>query len=372
MDYEKYYKIGNDGTYTIHFPNKKGFSIEEIREIFSSYGNVLSVNISGDINGFRFIRYKTLDEVISCLKGLQNSNDIRILPQKDKINTLNKRSDQKNSNQWQTTRTVNSSPKTPYNKQFNANSTHNEKFSAAGGKTYNRRSFNDDNRSDADNFSDTTSSNSKHSYKSHINAISSPSASKENGKHLLSSRQQNSFDCKISNQATQQETKFYPQTKPYANINGKKDILDVKIQQQQNTTKCDKIPELISDSEIKEMEITAKSGLSAKPLLNWLSAAETKNVPSKSVIIPMQEVIVANIHKDYGVHYILHLFEKYDPIAATLVKTISETDIRYCNVYFKTAHDALSIEEEFDNFVLSERNLIVLRKSRLTDASKWK
>lgn len=79
----------------------------------------------------------------------------------------------------------------------------------------------------------------------------------------------------------------------------------------------------------------------------------------------MQEVIVANIHTNYGVHYILHLFEKHGPISATLVKTIHKTDIRYCFVYFINTEDALAIEKEFDNFVLSGRNLIVLRKSQL-------
>jgi len=123
-----------------------------------------------------------------------------------------------------------------------------------------------------------------------------------------------------------------------------------------------KMPALISDTEMKSKESDAMSNSSL--------SNETKKSSSKIVFIPMQEIIVANIHSKYGVHYILHLFEKYSPISATLVKTIPETDIRYCHVYFKSAQDAEAVEEVFDNFDLFGKNLIVLRKSRLLDETK--
>lgn len=85
MDYEIYYKFTQDRTYCIHFLNKKRLNAEEIRNMFSLYGNVLSMTWNKDINGFYFIKYQTIQETLYCLESLLKSEDIRILPQKNKI-----------------------------------------------------------------------------------------------------------------------------------------------------------------------------------------------------------------------------------------------------------------------------------------------
>ncbi|XP_076161256.1 uncharacterized protein LOC143143647 [Ptiloglossa arizonensis] len=82
-------------------------------------------------------------------------------------------------------------------------------------------------------------------------------------------------------------------------------------------------------------------------------------------IIPAQEIIVANVHPNLGIHYILHLLEKYNPISVSLMMTIPRTGIRYCHVYFKTFEEALAAEREFDTHNLSGNNLIVLRSQKL-------
>ncbi|XP_053988385.1 uncharacterized protein LOC128881398 [Hylaeus volcanicus] len=81
--------------------------------------------------------------------------------------------------------------------------------------------------------------------------------------------------------------------------------------------------------------------------------------------IPAQEVVVANIHPNLGIHYILHLFEKYNPISVSLMLMIPKTSIRYCHVYFKSNEEALATEKEFDRKVLLGKNLIVLRAQKL-------
>lgn len=338
----------SDGTYCIHFSNKKALSKEEIGDMFTPYGDVLSITWKGDINsGLIFIKYGTLEETLHCLESLQKTKLVRILPQKDKISNHKV---QRSSDERQEGKKDNSFHQPFTTDRQHTNSTYSSQTCAYEEKpTCNRKNSDYNNRFDyADNFSNSSSPQPKHDYKSNINAVKSNKLNPLvlNEKHSQYSKQQYG-DYKVPhyNQITkQQESKFYRPSKLEANTYMNTDVSD------------NKIPSLISDPEIKPEELDSK--------LDHSLPTRTKNTSSKSVVI-MQEVIVANIHKNYGVHYILHLFEKRSPISATFVKTIFKTDIRYCLVYFMNADDALAIEKEFDNFSLSGRNLIVLRKSQL-------
>ncbi|XP_072764493.1 uncharacterized protein [Anoplolepis gracilipes] len=333
INYEKYYKIAKDGTYIIHFVNKKEFTSEEIKHVFSSYGKVLSVYPNVEkTRGLVHVRYKTLEEIITCLEGLQSKDTICILPQKDKINDIKndmKTADQRNSN-WQSTGTKDSVEET--SKQLHSNSNYDKKSSETEEKLICNTTTSQDN---TNNFLNTDSliSNSQH----------------------LPSSQKNSINCEVSGyNLEQQESNPQSFTKPDTNIYMTKDTFNDD----------DEMPTLISDTELKQKEFDAMS--------NSSSQSGTKNASSSVMIIPMQEIIVANIQANYDVHYILHLFKKYNPISATLVKTILETNIRYCHVYFKTIQDAITIEEEFDNFNLAGKNLIVLRISQLIEEATHK
>ncbi|KAM0731068.1 hypothetical protein ACS0PU_002552 [Formica fusca] len=346
IDYEKYYKIVKDGNYVIHFVNKKELSLEEIRKLFSSYGNVISVNASGNkINGLVFVKYETLEETITCLEGLQNNHVICILPQKDKIGDTMKKTDQRNSYHWQPTETQDSFQET--SKQLNSNSNYDKTFSEVQEKLIHNTTFDQDRFDNTNNnTNDIDSRSSNYGYKS-VTAITDSDSLISNEQRSLS-RQKSSINCEVSDydQEQQQKNKFHSFTKQDTNTYMNKDI-------------SDKIPALISDTEIKQKEFDAMS--------NSSSQSGNKNALSNVMIIPMQEIIVANIHANYDVHYILHLFKKYNPISATLVETILETNIRYCRVYFKTIQDAVTIEEEFDNFDLFGKNLIVLRIPQLIE-----
>lgn len=353
MDYEKYYRISKENTYIVHFFNKKELSKEQITDLFSPYGDVLSVYGN---NKFTFVTYRTVEEIIKCLKGLQNSNIISILPQKDKMGKT-KTADQRNLNQWQAARTEDTSQRTfSMGKQFNSDSVHNENFPENGKwPNHNTKTYDLDKCKDIDYFSDTASHSSRQSGKFNENEIRYKNTSLQmpthNEKYLCMLKQQNltnNEDYDHTIREKQQETKLYPSK------------VDTDIKPDRNigiSTYDYKIRGLISNTEIKSNE--------SDMISDSLSSNGIRNSSSKIVKIPMQEIIVANIHTSYGIHYILHLFEKHDPISATFVKTISENDIRYCHVYFKTLQDAIAVEEEFDNFNLYGKNLIVLRTSRL-------
>lgn len=331
MDHEKYYKIMPDGTYSIHFLNKKQLSKEEINKIFSSFGNVIW---NGDINGFTFIKYRTLQEVSYCLESLQKNKNIRILPQKNKIN---KSTVQSNSNEL-LPRTNNLFQETSVDKQRHSYITHNNKTFICEEKSAYGESSNN-----VDNFS-YASVKAKYDYSSHVNAIESPklnSIEVDKRNSQCSKEQKDNKVFSFNRVTRQQQAKLHRPLMSYS-------------VQDKNIFNDNKISSLIPEQEIKPKESDIK--------IDHLSLTCAKNT-SYETIITMQEVIVANIHMNYGVHYILHLFEKHSPISATLIKTIHKTDIRYCFVYFINTKDASAIEKEFDNFALSGRNLIVLRKS---------
>lgn len=101
------------------------------------------------------------------------------------------------------------------------------------------------------------------------------------------------------------------------------------------------------------------------------SQVKTDSISSSTQIyktIDTVDVIVANLHKEISIHYMLHLFNKYDPIAASLMKSTPQMSIRYCHVYFKTQEQAKQVEKEFDRFVLLDKSLIVLRSHKFEKA----
>lgn len=356
MDYTKYYRITKDGTFTVHFLNKYRITTDKIKELFAFYGHVISVHTSGGDNGLVFIRYRTEEEVKRCIKGFQNNKEISILPQKDKFMIGVKNTDQKSwINPWQIALPEGASEKVfDAGKQFNSNLNYNEKFSDHGEKPISE-GINRNKYGNSENFSDTSSGNSKQSWRSNANKIKHENVCPQmsNEKYSFLSQQNpicnEDYNCVMREK--QQESKFHPSIKTET---------DTKLNRNMQFSTLDyKIPALISDTDVKSKEFDTMSDSSV--------SSGKRNSSPKIVYIPMQEIIVANINTSYSVHYILHLFEKHNPISATFVKMIPKTDIRYCHVYFKSMLDAVTVEEEFDNFDLSGKNLIVLRKSRLID-----
>lgn len=323
MEYENYYKIETDGTFSIHFPNYKKLSIDEIKELFSPHGDVVSVNTAGSINGLRFVKFKTVEEISRSLEAFRNSDTIRILPQKKFQNGKNK-IDKKFSKQQIT-------------------SSKDDSFSSLSHTS--NQAIKQHNRSHSNgSSSDTCSQGSRHRYRLNTNTIKCNKSNSPLSDSLHIQQNYNNSIAPTLNNDLEVIKRFHIDN--YMN----KDMLDYKI------------PALISKSDVRDKEYDSVSNYSLR---------NATKISSKAIIIPMQEIIVANIHANYGVHYILHLFERYNPISATLIKKIPETGVRYCHVYFRTLQDAIAIEEKFDNFFLSEKNLIVLRKSRLIELATF-
>ncbi|XP_011879936.1 PREDICTED: uncharacterized protein LOC105568688 [Vollenhovia emeryi] len=352
IDCEKYYRQSRDGTYTVHFVNKNNLTDTEITEMFSAFGNVLSIHSGGDTQKLKFVRYQMLEEIVECIKGIHSNGVINLLQQKDK-RTNTKVDNQRDMNQPQAARAENSSQSASgtfgTDQRLNSSSVQNGER-----PSYNPRLLMNKMK-DFDHHSDTASRSSRQGSKfsdgdesKRKNARHSP-MSDENHSHS----RQNSMDNGYNRAMRDKETKFSRAIKSETDA---KPDRGMRVRAHNY-----KVPALVSDTE------TMLSDCDAMSDRFWSNG--TRDASSKVVHIPLQEVIVANIHTSYGLHYILHLFEQHGPISGTLVRTIAEKDIRYCHVYFKTVQDAAAVEEEFDNFDLAGKNLIVLRKSHLINAT---
>ncbi|RLU21570.1 hypothetical protein DMN91_005943 [Ooceraea biroi] len=209
MNCDKYYKVENDGTYNVHFLNSEGYNIEEIKGIFSAFGKVLAVNVAGDTYGYRFIKYRTLDEIIRCVQGLQNNSSIRLLPEKLRHN-VSRKVEENDSNQWQLPKRENSFSLFNIDKQFTSNF-HDTNLKAT--PTFNLQTYEQDNISDkAQAYLNINSENAIHYNKYRADTINSgKSNSSDSNRHSPFLGQEGCSDKNFSN--TMNFERYYRETK---------------------------------------------------------------------------------------------------------------------------------------------------------------
>lgn len=307
MDYEKYYDRRRDGSYVIHFPNNKGLTMKEVNTIFSSFGKVLSADDRGQPNGLCFVKLETAEDAKQCIEAFKNHKFIKILPHiTKKFVNVKRKPCNENKKVFKQNSIVNNSD----NNIINSND-------LCAKKIQEKCNQSDSNISESisvkDNFNDDikTEENKK-------------STSISSLRHFLKLKnlRRTASSTSISSEVT--------------NENLNREIFN-EIE----------IPSLVSiDKKYKSHNI---------------------KVPLSSKVIQAQEVIVANIHPNISIHYILHLFEKYNPISVSLMMTTPNTRILYCHVYFKTYEEAHSTMKEFDKYSLYGKYLIVLTSQKLIE-----
>ncbi|KAK2584118.1 hypothetical protein KPH14_006559 [Odynerus spinipes] len=301
MDINLYYEC-NRNYYTVHFANKNDLSHETILQLFSQYGNVLSVNVAGDKRERSKLKNKT-----------DNNKDTKDDDKDRKSNNKNKKGYYRNKND-------------NYKKGKNQGGTSEEESKR---NSRSNRTSSNNNEKQADK--NTLSWNEQNCDKDSINDISS----KASIRTLSNSRQ---LDTTPVQHALNAE--FRKRLDSYCrNGSYNSPTHSEKSFWKNNVKNDDEVPGLINTN-------TSVCSESVKSL-DQISSIAHSTIETK--IIPAQHVVVANVHKDFGIHYILHLFEKYDPIAISLMRTVPKTFIRYCHVYFKTPQQALAIEKKFDS-----------------------
>lgn len=226
MDAEKFIKHESHGTYSLLFPNYSLLSMHRIREIFSQFGEVRSVEAASGPRGYRFVQYKSFDEARCAVEGLRKHQAVSLLPQKP---------------------------------------TH--------GKTNGGKSIT-------------------------ASALSKRLSSERNSSTRVS------LDTKSKTSSTIAE-----KNRRYFNI----------------------------------------------------SRSKTEDQPRE---MDAHDVVVGNIPESFGEAYLLHLFEKYDPLAISRIQVVPGSGLRYCYVYFKKYEEAIDVQRRFDRCDLSGKSLIVIHATR--------
>ncbi|XP_011506194.1 PREDICTED: uncharacterized protein LOC105368772 [Ceratosolen solmsi marchali] len=315
MTSEPLWSRNKNGEYCLIFPNKHAVSFNEIKRIFSKFGNVTQIKVAGNKTGFHFIQYLTLNEVERAINGLKEHATIKLVlhrPQcysqsncnvkrKVQVHTIQNDQTSKMENQGKSNNTIQLGHKVKTEKLLIENS----------------ECVNSDNNIPCG------SDNSINSYYL-------------NGQYLSGSER---IYAKSMNDDS--NTMGKQEVKP-KHLNSNIEICEYNSENETDYTKTDDdIPNLVKRT--------------------------NSNAISKIQILDAEAIIVANIHENYGCGYILHLFEHARPLAISYITLLPNSNTRYCYVYFETLKDTIEIEQHFDKYNLSGKKLIVLRPSRLIE-----
>ena len=326
MEYDKYYDIKQDGAYVLHFPNNAGLTLNDIEKQFSAYGNVLSVDNRGQPFGLCFIKYNNLEDSMRCIEGFQNHAQIKILPHKKKLqmHNANKR--------------LSIQGKGILNQSLPAHGL-DDRSKDIDKSIFTKKRYSYDQREQRSDSCESRSlfSNNDKGFKN--DTVDNESCSDNS---IISSRRSSNKTSSLRHFVKQ---KVLQKTASSTSLSSGA--------AEDNTKRRE---EIIHRNEIPPLVCSDQRRADCNKRFSMLTSA----------IIPAEEVIVANIHPSIGIHYILHLFEKYNPISVSLMMTIPKTGIKYCHVYFKSSTEAVATETEFDMCLLRGNNLIVLRSQKLT------
>ena len=331
MEYEKYYDKRANG-YVVHFPNNKGLSLQEITEMFSTFGKIVSVNDRGKSNGLCFVTYETVEDAKKSIDGFRNNSSIKILPHKIK-----------NNNNIKPLIDINTNIKVSKDIDTDAQR-----------KCQDKRMF-----------KQNTYKNS--SRENHFTTYSLSTKQSQN------TQTDNQSDCNLSESSSKDKFSDDVHSENKSNYHSSTSISSLKqsirLRNLEKFTSNTSILSAVTNSTSRELEdILDETNIPA--LVHIDQKYETPNInitPSSAKIVPAHEVIVANIHSSLTVHYMLHLFEKFNPISVSLMMRLPKTNILYCHVYFKTYEEAYATMKQFDMHNVHGKKLIVLTSNKLME-----
>lgn len=395
MDPQKFYECERENLYNVHFPNKMGYSVEDIKKIFSEFGEVAFVRKAGDDFGFRFVKYRTKEEILRCIEGMKNHKTIKLLPKRVKHTNDQRNSNETNkreSRESKTTRAPWDQMKSGASENVRWNNTqrteeHREVTSSrsdSAAKTEEAGQNNDDNP-------EQTSSNVASQNETDINKETDPGeplqqeVDNRQDVQAVDAEDIKPVDSPIqpaasaeANEVCDPAVDSIPSPLPAAITLSNPDLHTVMEEAASRAAAL--LPEDEPESPIAEPTVTiplSPSMITRGDLPRLVQKSRKSEIASHTespvtgaemnqATIEAQPIVVANIHTDYGVHYILHLFQKHDPICVSPMKIILKQGLRYCVVYVQSPLQARDIEKKFDNYSLCGKELIVLRAQKLS------
>ena len=360
-EYEKLIKQDmHNGAYAVIFQNLNRLDTEEIKEIFSKFGNVISVQVTGNETGYRFVRFESYNDAQKAVDGIKNHSTIKLLPHRKKNKNNEENFNTGSKSKYSTNRRTDNG----YNSKMN------EENCNTGSKSKNNMNRKTDNGYDSkmneENYN--TGSKSKNNTNCKTDNEFDSKMNEENynsgqeSKNNINYKTDNGIDLKMRHNGFNQENRYKNDSenttikKPLqkssrfnknkscsSSVNTSYDSSKSVCSEELNNVYEDEIPDLVSSN----------------------GKIPIKKNTSRKIIIDAQAVIVGNIHPKIGPSYILHLFDQFEPLAITEMQSIPSSGIRYCHVYFKTVEESLCVENKFDKFDLLGTKLVVLQANKL-------
>ncbi|XP_012281225.1 uncharacterized protein LOC105700161 [Orussus abietinus] len=359
MSYDKYFEVQNDGCYCLHFPNKFGLSVDEIKEIFSEFGTVQRVNCAGDDFGFRFVRYATREEAVRCLDGLRGHSKVKLLPCIDKSKKGGRQGHKGSPS-------LKSDTGTDYSNQSDSDSQKN-------GTSKKNRGFQQDEHGSQSRNPFHRNGGSRHAYNKlrhndedfdEMNSKDSSSAPMSWNPSLYEKKE--NIPKEPVETSLVQLMKLHNLRGTNANTFKRPGFSNDAVDDSKTMQECNNVQPDINAGNFPPPLISIDKPSSLERIFNQRTSTPNTNVVGKQIkIIPSGEVIVANIPPNLSVHYIMHILEMYEPICISAVMTVPHLSLRYCHVYFKLTQVAQQVQKIFDNHEISGHKLIVLTPESL-------
>lgn len=311
--------------FAINFKNTNAISEDQVQEIFSVYGKIKRVKQTGNENGLCFVNFENEEDALKAVVGVKGHPDFKLRP--SKLNRSKNSSDFNNANGNN-------------DDHFNGNNYSNEN-SRKNYSTSSRENnyFSDNNKTDCFNASDDKI------VESTSDKFSAPISSEVNTEIKTT---ETTEPEKVSSYGDKYITNTIQSPDPPVSI-----LEPVVDHRHEDNDKSDQRSTISSKSEVQIPELIAK-------ISKMSMASPMEGVPIEKMAV---EVLVANIPEGVNVHAILQMLDKYHPIAATNILTYEPSNMRYCRVYFTSQQRAEDVEAEFDNCVLLNKPLLVVRAS---------
>lgn len=368
-DYEKLIDLTSKNLACLCFRNTDRLSIAKITDIFSEYGTVVGVNCAGDEDGFRFVRYRTKEEALEAAMHLEGNSSIQLQPVKHRHKDYQfPKNEQANRDEWRNYRA------TRYDEETDKPNSTKGGQSLRNGRQNNNQKPNNDNRM-------------KHDHSRFDNPNKYNSESRQDHSNVQDSARQH-YNFKATREVTysnESDDKKKETQSPNTSTNRDRFLQLSKLRGTVANTfqRPDGVARNLSAvSDALASLAVATSPPSSQhssrgqsvnndvppPLIASLSSPQFGPVDveeEKKIVVAAYDVILANIHPNFGIRYIYQMLRKYSPIYVSDIETVPDINVRFCYVYFDTPANALLVEESLNGVSLGGKNLIMLRSQVL-------
>ncbi|KAH0564551.1 hypothetical protein KQX54_012763 [Cotesia glomerata] len=326
--------------FSVNFKNFNAISEDQVHEIFSVYGKIKRVKQTGSETGLCFVNFETEEDALKAAAGIKGRSDLKLRPTKDNRS--------KHSNDFNN-RSVNNDD----NNFSNGNSGENNYSNENGRKNYSDGNRSNNSYNNNDKKTDCFNACDDKIVESTSDDFSVPISSEVNIEikttETTELEEVSSYADKSINNTVQSSDPPVSIVEPL--VEHRHEDNDTSDQRSTISTKSEvQIPELVAK--------TAKLSMARTSSMEGGGRGVGVGVPIEKTAV---EVLVANIPEGVNVHGILQMLDKYHPIAATNILTYEPSSMRYCRIYFTSQQRAADVEAEFDNCVLLNKPLLVVR-----------